>query len=240
MTLLKIISEITAQTQWTLLEEQHMLLKCYRITQKIRKVHNLLYLIATPFVTSQRIEAQKAQPKWRILAGGCKQRATPPNNVPHLWRCSPAGLPPSPWTACSQAAVGWGDGWTARGCCPSPGRRKNSGQQLWVVNWDKAVAAEGSGASSYGVADCRMCLVVELPRHRCRFSGTFLLATGSLELQLAWHDGLPGTRRDTLLDTQGSLMMTFFIGHLEDPLLRGLSIYLITTPLYHEPVCCQI
>lgn len=48
----------------------------------------------------------------------------------------------------------------------------------------QSIAAEGLGASSYGVADCRMWLV-ELPRHRCRFGRTFLLVTGSLELQLA-------------------------------------------------------
>lgn len=66
------------------------------------------------------------------------------------------------------------------------------------IDLKQSVAAEESGVSSYGVADCRMWLV-ELPRHRWRFGRTFLLVTGRLELQLARHDWQPGTRRDTLL-----------------------------------------
>lgn len=58
-------------------------------------------------------------------------------------------------------------------------------------------AAEELGVSPYAVAHRRMWRV-ELPRHRRRFGRTFLLVPGSLELQLARHDGQPRAGRDTL------------------------------------------
>lgn len=67
------------------------------------------------------------------------------------------------------------------------------------ADWEQSVAAEELVASPYAVAHRRVRLV-ERPGHRWR---TFLLVTGSLELQLAGHDGHPRTRRDALWDRRG-------------------------------------
>lgn len=49
----------------------------------------------------------------------------------YLWRCFPAELPPSLWTACNQAAVLWDDDWTDRVHCLCPWKGRQSREYKW-------------------------------------------------------------------------------------------------------------